>query len=78
MMKVQTVKFKQVDMLCEKCVLNVVKALSHIEGIQELEINLEERRVKITYDNNKFSRQKILYMINESIIKGEIKLEVIQ
>ena len=77
-MKVQTVKFKQVDMLCEKCVLNVVKALSHIEGIQELEINLEERRVKITYDNNKFSRQKILYMINESIIKGEIKLEVIQ
>ena len=77
-MKLQTVKFKQVDMLCEKCVLNVVKALSHIEGIQELEINLEERRVKITYDNNKFSRQKILYMINESIIKGEIKLEVIQ
>ncbi len=77
-MKVQTVKFKQVDILCEKCVLNVVKALSHVEGIQELDINLEERRVKIIYDNNKFSRQKILYMVNEAINKGKVRMELFQ
>lgn len=28
-MKVHTVNLKQVDMLCPRCVLNVVKALSH-------------------------------------------------
>lgn len=76
-MKAQTLKFKEVDMQCEKCVLNVVKALSYIEGIQELEINLEKKRVKINYDNNKFSRQKILYMVNEAIIKGKVRIESI-
>lgn len=64
-------------MLCERCVLNVVKALSNIEGIQELDINLEERRVKIIYDNNKFSRQKILYMVNEAINKGKVRMEAV-
>ncbi len=64
-------------MLCGRCVLNVVKALSNIEGIQELDINLEERRVKIIYDNNKFSRQKILYMVNEAINKGKVRMETV-
>lgn len=77
-MKVKTVKFKQIDILCGRCVLNVVNALSYIEGIQELEINLEEKRVKIMYDNNKYSRQKILYMVNEAIIKGKVRVELMQ
>lgn len=64
-------------MLCGRCVLNVFKALSNIEGIQELDINLEERRVKIIYDNNKFSRQKILYMVNEAINKGKVRMETV-
>jgi len=76
-LKAQTLKFKGVDMLCGRCVLNVVKALSNIEGIQELDINLEERRVKIIYDNNKFSRQKILYMVNEAINKGKVRMETV-
>ena len=77
-MKNQTVKFKEVDMQCGKCVLNVVKALSYIKGIQQLEINLEEKRVKIKYKNNKFTRQKILYMVNDAIINGKVRTDLIQ
>lgn len=67
-----TVKLKQENMLCHKCLLNVVTALSYIDGIQELDVSLESKRVKIIYDNNKFSRKIIQDIVNESIIKGKV------
>jgi len=33
-MKIYTVRQKQDNMLCRKCLLNVVKALSHLGGIK--------------------------------------------
>ena len=75
-MKVHTVNLKQVDMLCHRCVLNVVKALSHIDGILELDVSLEKKRIKITYDNEKFSRQVIQDIVNESITTGKIRKEL--
>ncbi|OGO77371.1 MAG: copper resistance protein CopZ [Clostridiales bacterium GWB2_37_7] len=75
-MKEHTVKLKQVDMLCHKCILNVLKALSKIDGISELDVSLEEKRVKITYNNEKLSRQKIQAIVNESITKGKVSEEL--
>ena len=75
-MKVHTVNLKQVDMLCHRCVLNVVKALSHIDGILELDVSLEKKRIKITYDNEKFSRQVIQDIVNESITRGKVREEL--
>lgn len=74
-MKVRTVDLKQVDMLCHRCVLNVVKALSHIDGILELDVSLEKKRIRITYDNEKFSRQTIQDIVNESITRGKVSEE---
>lgn len=71
-MKEHTVNLKQDNMLCHKCVLNVVRALSHIEGIHELEVSLELKKVKITYDNEKFSQELIQSIVNEAIINGKV------
>lgn len=77
-MKVHTVSLKQENMLCRKCLLNVVKALSQIDGIQELDVNLENKRIKIVYDNERISRQIIQDIVNESIIRGKVNKEFFQ
>lgn len=69
---IHTVKLKQSNMLCNKCLTNVVKALSLIEGIQELNVNLDKKLVKITYENDKFSKKVIQKIINDSIIRGKV------
>ncbi len=60
-MKVHTVNLKQDNMLCHRCVLNVVKALGYIDGIREFVV-----------------RQAIMDLVNESIIKGKVNIEVLQ
>lgn len=75
-MKIYTVRLKQDNMLCRKCLLNVVKALSHVEGIKEFDVNLDKKSIKIEYDNEKLSRQIIQNIVNESIIKGKVCKEL--
>ncbi|KAF5049106.1 hypothetical protein SDC9_99550 [bioreactor metagenome] len=60
---IQNIKLKQSNMLCNRCLTNVIKALSLIAGIQELNVNLNKKLIKITYDNNKFSK-KVIQKIN--------------
>lgn len=73
---IHTVKLKQSNMLCNRCLTNVVKALSLIEGIQELNVNLDKKLVKITYENEKFSKKVIQKIINESIIHGKVDKKI--
>lgn len=73
---IHTVKFKQSNMLCNRCLTNVVKALSLIEGIQELNVNLDKKLVKVTYENEKFSKKVIQKIINDSIIHGKVDKEI--
>lgn len=69
---IHTVKLKQNNMLCNRCLTNVVKALSLIEGIQELNVNLDKKLIRITYENDKFSKKVIQKIINDSIIHGKV------
>lgn len=71
-MKVYKVELKQENMLCRKCLLNVVKALSNLSGIKELDVNLENKSIKIAYGNESLSRQTVQNIVNESIIKGKV------
>ena len=40
-MKDHAVNFKQCNMLCDKCLINVAKCLSNLHGIEGLDISLE-------------------------------------
>jgi len=63
-------------MLCNRCLTNVVKALSLIEGIQELNVNLDKKLVKITYENDKLSKKVIREIINDSIVHGKVDKKI--
>ncbi|WP_312652574.1 heavy-metal-associated domain-containing protein [Aminipila sp.] len=73
---IHTVKLKQSNMLCNRCLTNVVKALSLIEGIQELNVNLDKKLVKITYENDKLSKKVIREIINDSIVHGKVDKKI--
>ena len=74
-MKSHTVNIKQSNMLCHICVMNVVKALSQIEGIQELNVSLETKRIKIIYNDKHLTRENIIGIVHEAITKGKIKTQ---
>lgn len=71
-MNEHTVKLNQVNMLCHKCVSNVVKGLFNIKGIKEFDVNLKQKKVKIIYKNDKLSREKLQNIVNELITKGRL------
>ncbi len=70
-MKSHTIKLKQVDMLCHRCVMNVVKTLSQIKGIEELSVDLESHSVKLKYNDSSISKETIITLVNESIENGK-------
>lgn len=72
-MKNHTVKIKGSNMLCHRCVMNVFKALSEIEGIQEFDVSLETNRIKVVYNDKHLDREKITQIVHEAITKGKVK-----
>ena len=71
-MKSHTVNIKQSNMLCHRCVMNVVKALSQIGSIEELDVSLETNRIKIVYNDKYLDREKLTEIVHEAITKGKV------
>ena len=72
-MKNYIIKFKQHNMLCDKCLINVVKCLRNLQGIKDLEVNLESKKIKIIYKDNTFSKKMVQDMVNSTILTGKVK-----
>ncbi|PKM94445.1 MAG: copper resistance protein CopZ [Firmicutes bacterium HGW-Firmicutes-1] len=66
-MKTQTIILKQVNMLCHRCVMNVISTLSQVQGIKELNVDLETHYIKFKYINSSFTRGMVKRLIKESI-----------
>ncbi|MGV8980618.1 heavy-metal-associated domain-containing protein [Clostridium sp.] len=72
-MKDYIVNFKQYNMLCDKCLINVVKCLSNIHGIDGFEISLESKKIKVMYKDKTISKKMIQDMVNQTILTGKVK-----
>lgn len=67
-----TVHLKRVDMLCHRCVLNVVRGLSQIQKIRKLDVDLATKRVRIVYEDEKYSRKTIQKIVYKCINNGKM------
>lgn len=54
-------------MLCNKCVLHVLHALTKLDEIHELEVDLEKKLVRIVYNDEKVSKDMIAEIVNNAI-----------
>jgi copper chaperone CopZ len=66
-MKDYMIKLKNVDMLCNKCVIHVLKVLTKIEEIKELEVNLNKRLIRVVLSNPSITRDMISTIVNNAI-----------
>lgn len=71
-MKSYSLSFKQENMLCHRCLMNVVKTLSSLQGLVGADVNLESRKIKITYKGKKILRDEIKDIVNKSILSGKV------
>lgn len=71
-MKSYSISFKQHNMLCDRCLINVVKTLSSLQGLEEIDVNLDSKKIKITYRDEHVSKDDIKYIVNKSILSGKI------
>ena len=67
-MKVYTIELKEVDMLCSKCVMRVLKVLTKMEAIKDLEVDLHNKSIKIVSNNPDITKDMIATVINNSIM----------
>ncbi|KUO74305.1 MAG: hypothetical protein APF77_21115 [Clostridia bacterium BRH_c25] len=61
------IKLKQTNMLCNKCVLHVLQVLTKIEEIQELEVDLNKKLVKIVIKDKTIAKESLVTMVNNAI-----------
>lgn len=71
-MKSYSLSFKQENMLCHRCLMNVVKTLSSLQGLIGVDVNLESQKIKIIYKDKKISKDDVKYIVNKSILSGKI------
>lgn len=71
-MKSYSISFKQHNMLCDRCLINVVKTLSSLQGLEEIDVNLDSKKIKVTYRDEHVSKDDIKYIVNKSILSGKI------
>jgi len=71
-MKSYVTKFKQNNMLCHKCLMNVVKSLSGLKGLEEFNVDLNSQSIKVVYRDKSISKDDIKYIVNESILTGKV------
>ena len=72
-MKDCTVSFKQYNMLCNRCLINVVKCISNLHGLKCFEISLKTKKIKVVYKNKTIMKKMIQDMVNETILTGKVK-----
>ncbi len=57
------VKFNIQGMTCSSCSLHVEKAVNHLEGIENVNVNLLSNNMNVTYDENILNNEKIIQAV---------------
>jgi copper chaperone len=57
------------NMLCNKCVLHVLQALTKLDEIQELEVDFDKKLIKVVYNDENVTKEMITEIVNNAIEK---------
>lgn len=77
-MAFKSIEIHQSNMYCQHCFYNVVKAISQIDSIKYLDINMSDKTIKIKYQDKTLNNKSIRYFINKAIITGRINYKKLE
>lgn len=72
----QTIVIPIKGMTCEGCITNVTKTLNSLHGVTKIEVSLEERQAKVSYDAKKILPDTITTTINDLGFKAGIPIKL--
>jgi len=52
--------------------MNVVKSLSELESLQEIDVDMNSQKIKVVYKDKAISKDDIKYIVDESILRGKV------
>lgn len=52
--------------------MNVIRTLSQLPGIEELNVDLDTKRIEIKYSGKGISKEMVENIVEQSIINGKI------
>ncbi len=58
-------------MHCAGCSTRLEKVLNNLEGVEQAQVSLQEKKATIKYDENKISLESIKEAIEDAGFKGE-------
>ena len=65
------IKLKIEGMHCAGCSTRLEKVLNNLEGVEQAQVSLQEKKATIKYDENKISLESIKEAIEDAGFKGE-------
>lgn len=71
-MKSHRIKLKKGNMLCHRCVMNVIRTLSQLPGIDELNVDLDTKKIEIKLNGNSISKEMVVDIVEESIVNSKV------
>lgn len=71
-MKTKFITLHHTNMYCQNCFNNVILALSEIETIEFLNIDMINRCLKIKYKDSKLDNNSIRSLVNNAVTSGRI------
>jgi copper chaperone len=54
------------DMDCDHCVMTVTNAMKALPGVEDVRVNLENKKVDVRYDQSKLDEQQIRAALDEA------------
>jgi copper chaperone CopZ len=52
--------------------MNVVKTLNSVQGLEKIHVDLESKKIKISYKDEDISKDDIKDIVNKSILTGKV------
>lgn len=71
-MKTRSLKIHQTNMYCQKCFNNAIIAISAIDNIKSLDIDMVNKNINIIYKDSTLDNERIRNMINKAITTGHL------
>ena len=68
----RSVKIKCTEMSCDACKRSITKSIDQLQGIKNLDINLETKIITVIFDDEKTDEQSILNAVIGAGYEAEI------
>jgi len=59
-------------MMCASCMKNVEKALSRLDGVKEVKVDMKNDRVEVTYDGKKVTPRQMVESLEKAGFRAQL------